>query len=485
MNTLAVDAGTTAVKAAVVDEAGKVCRVSRVMVDRGPDPGIDPEHFWNAVARAIAEARGPSTPIDAVTVTGQGDGLWALADDGTPAGNALEWNSTLAGEIIAEWERNGTIAAHYARSGTVLWSGTTAALWLWAKENHPQIAADTRHVFYAKDWINYRLCGAVATDITDATIPFLDVFGGQYDPEGFSFLGCHDLSDAMAPIAPSGTEIGAVTAEAAAITGLPSGTPVLMGSIDVLSMTQGVGVSAPGQAVAVLGTTAAAMAINDDLDTSGEPVGATLRIHGTEQRFLRVMGASSGTSTLDWFLAEFYESAASAHGSFWADVQASAHGSFWADVRASAHGVVMLPYLAGERAPFLAPQATGAFLGITGRTSRADMAGSVALGITFSLRHCLEHAAGGVPDTVVLTGGGASSEAWCQIAADVLGCDVVVDDRPDVACAGVAAIATGRAIAPPPQRPTFAPRRDYSTDYREFVEVGNAIRPIWEKMSRQ
>ena len=473
MNVLAVDAGTTAVKAALTNDAGEVCQVSRVIVDRGPGPGIDPESYWEAVARAIAEASDSSTPIDAVTVTGQGDGLWTLSEEGAPAGNAFEWNSTLAGEIVGEWERDGTIAAHYARSGTVLWPGTTAALWRWARDHQPRLVAATSSVFYAKDWINYRLCGAIATDITDATIPFLDIVSGQYDTEAFSLLGCDDLLGTMAPIAPSGAEIGAVTANAAAITGLLSGTPVLMGSIDVVSMTRGVGVSTPGQAVAVLGTTAAAMAINDHLDTSGEEVGATLRIHHSEQQFLRVIGASSGTSTLDWFLAEFYESTD------------SAHESFWADVKASAPGVVMLPYLAGERAPFLAPQATGAFIGITNRTNRADIAGSVARGITFSLRHCLEHAAGGVPDTVVLTGGGTSSAAWCQLTADVLGCAVIVDDRPHVACGGAAAIATGRAPASPRERPMFEPRRDYSGDYREFVEIGKAVMPIWEAMSRQ
>ena len=473
MNVLAVDAGTTAIKAAVIDEHGHVGRLGRLAVERDSGLGIDPEHYWHTVARAIAEAAHSSAPVDAVSVTGQGDGLWTLDHNGAPAGDALEWNSTVASEILAQWEQDGTIAAHYARSATVLWPGTTAALWRWARHHKPQLAADTRTVFYAKDWINYRLCGTIATDITDATIPFLDVFGGHYDTHAFSLLGCEDLATAMAPIVPAGTEIGAITDHAAAATGLAQGTPVLMGTIDVVAMTRGVGVSAPGQAVAVLGTTAAGMAVTDSLDTSGEPVGAALRIDPADQRFLRVMGASSGTSTLDWFLAQFYSSAASAHESFWADVQAAEAG------------VVMLPYLAGERAPFLAPQATGTFIGITSRTNRADLARSVALGITFSLRHCLVHAAGAVPDMVVLTGGGATSAIWCQLFADVMGTTVVVDDRPHVACGGAAAIAAGESPAAPAERPCFEPRRDYNADFREFVDVTNALRPIWKELNRQ
>lgn len=473
MNVLAVDAGTTAVKAAVVDDGGEVSQVSRVAVDRGPGPGIDPEYYWKTVAQAIAEAADNPASIDAVTVTGQGDGLWALGHDGAPAGAALEWNSTVAAGVVAQWEADGTIAAHYSRTATVLWPGTTAALWCWAQQHQPQLAANARRVLYAKDWINYRLCGAIATDITDATIPFLDVFAGRYDSGAFTSLGCDDLSTAMAPIVPAGTEIGTVTAEAASATGLAAGTPVLMGAIDVVSMTRGVGVSAPGRAVAVLGTTAAGMAIVDRLDTEGEPVGAALRIHHDDQRFLRVMGASSGTSTLDWFLAELYPSVA------------SPHEAFWADVAAGEPGVVMLPYLAGERAPFLAPQATGAFIGVTSRTSRADLARAVALGITFSLRHCVEHAAATTPDTVVLTGGGTTSTTWCQLVADVMGCAVTVDDRPHVACGGAAAIALGRTPAAPPDRPAFEPRNDHSADFREFAAITRAMRPIWEEMNRQ
>lgn len=473
MIVLAVDAGTTAVKAAVVNEGGHVGQVSRQMVERGSGPGIDPEYYWHTVARAIAEAADSSAPVDAVTVTGQGDGLWTLGRNGTPAGDALEWNSTVASKIVDQWEEDGTIAAHFARSGTVLWPGTTAALWHWAQRHQPELAADTRTVFYAKDWINYRLCGAVATDITDATIPFLDILGGHYDAAVFSSLGCDDLAGAMAPIVPAGTEIGAITDAAAATTGLAPGIPVLMGSIDVVSMIKGVGVSAPGQAVAVLGTTAAGMAITDRVDTSGEPVGAALRIDPANQQFLRVMGASSGTSSLDWFLSQFYPSTA------------SAHESFWADFEVAETEVVMLPYLAGERAPFLAPQATGAFIGITDRTGRADLARSVALGITFSLRHCVEHAAGGLPDTVVLAGGGAASSDWCQLFADVMGTKVIVDDRPHVACSGAAAIAARQSPTTPSEPPSFEPRRGFDDDFKEFVEITHAVRPIWKEMNRQ
>ncbi len=473
MNVLAVDAGTTAVKCAVVDEAGVVHKTARIAFDRGSGTGTNPEHYWHTVARSIAIVTDTKMAVDAVTVTGQGDGLWTLGDNGESAGDALEWNSTLAAEIVEQWEQDGAVAAHYARSATVLWPGTTAALWLWARKHNPQLVAATRTVFYAKDWINYCLCGEVATDITDATIPFLDIIGGYYDAHAFSLLGCEELASLMAPIVAAGTQIGTITKQAATATGLSQGTPVLMGSIDVVAMAQGVGVTCPGQAVAVLGTTAAAMAVTDSIDASGEPVGATLRIHHSEQRFLRVMGTSSGTSTLDWFLTQFYPSAC------------DAHELFWADVHAAEPGVVMLPYLAGERAPFLAPQATGGFIGITSATKRADLASSVANAIAFSLRNCIEHATGAAPAEVILTGGGAASAIWCQLFADILGTMVTVDDRPHVACSGVAAIATGAGLVVPVDRGCYEPRSDLSADFREFVEISHALEPIWKEMNRQ
>ncbi len=467
MSILAVDTGTSEVKAALVSTDGAIIASVSIPVPlQDPDSErVDPERYWGAVAEAMrAVADGAVTP-DAIAVTGQGDGFWSLDSAGEPCG-AYQWNSTRAGEIVLDWEAEDTIAEHYRLSTTVLWPGTSAAIWRWLSTEKPEQAQRTASVFCAKDWINYRLCGVIATDVTDATIPFLDLDSGDYNDEAFVRLGCEDLRDKVAAIHPVGEQIGVLSHEAALAVGVAQGTPILMGCIDVAAMVHGAGLEKPGEALLALGTTAAALVIVNTTDSSGQMAGATLKLPGAD-RFLRVLGNSSGTSTLDWALkALSYEGE-------------DRFDRFWADVAAGTPGPYLLPYLAGERAPFLAPEATGAFLGLTQSTQRADLARAAALGVTFSLRHCLDSARRRQRGSTVLAGGGAIEPAWCQLVADVTGDAVTVDLYGIGACEGVARLVSGSPAPTTDRFVIYEPRHSHYTEYQNFVELGRLMRPVW------
>ena len=469
MNLLAVDAGTSAVKAAVMDGDGTVLAQARTAVPPRTGAGIDPDSYWAVVAETISSVT-DRCRVDAVAVTGQGDGLWGLDEAGEASGPAYEWNTTVAASVVRDWEADGTIDAHYRSSATVLWSGASAAVWRWLAQHRPDQARRTAVVFCAKDWINNRLCGVVATDITDATIPFLDLETGEYSPAAFDRLGCEDLVRRVPPIRRAGAEIGTVARRAALSTGLQEGTPVLMGCIDVAALVYGAGLAEPGQALLVLGTTAAAIAVVGEVNRSEEPVGATLRLP-EGKRYLRVLGTSSGTSTLDWCLDTLGYAGESRLEHFWADVSSGRPGAY------------MMPYLAGERAPFLAPDATGALVGLTPTTGRGDVARSIVMGITFSLRHCLEEALPDGVDSVVLSGGGAASNAWRQIVADVMGITVSTAPGDASSCEGVFRLVTGRTGALPERSEVCEPAADHDSEYREFVELGRRLRPIWSEMA--
>ena len=470
MSILAVDAGTSAVKAGVIGRDGTMLAEASAPVPRRTGAGIDPDAYWAAVAEVMGTVADRHRDVDAVAVTGQGDGLWGVDASGGAPGPAYEWNTTLAASVVRDWERDGTIEAHYRASGTVLWPGSSAALWRWLAASRAEQARRTSAVFCAKDWINNRLCGAVATDVTDASIPFLDLDTGDYSPDAFVRLGCEDLRDRVAPIRCAGTEIGVVSNEAARRTGLLGGTPVLMGCIDVVAMVQGAGLAAPGQALLVLGTTAAALVLVESVGSAGEKAGATLKLPGRD-RYLRVLGTNSGTSTLDWYLDAFCYSGE------------DRFEQFWADVRAGEPGACLMPYLAGERAPFLAPDATGALMGLTPRTQRRDLARSVAMGITFSLRHCLDEALPDGVDSVVLAGGGSGSAGWCQTVADVTGVTVTAAPSTDDSCEGLARLVTGRSGPPSARVQVYEPEQSHESEYRLFVELGRRLRPIWTDMA--
>ena len=161
-----------------------------------------------------------------------------------------------------------------------------------------------------------------------------------------------------------------------------------------------------------------------------------------------------------------------------------------------ANGVIFLPYLTGERAPFVAPEATGAFLGLRATTTTADLARAVLEGVAFSLRHCLDETGIGSKTGFVATGGGARSALWRQILADALGAPVRAAGDDDFGLWGAALLGAGAAgqcdpyAAPVRGDAVTAHEPDsgnvgiHDAAYREFRRAIDSVRPTWRKDAR-
>ena len=475
---LALDVGTSVVKAVLLDRDGVVHGRAATAAPEDTVPGTDPQALWQVVEQVLGQLVAASTrPVAAVVISGQGDGLWSIDRDGAPQ-RAYAWNTVDAAEVVQRWERDGTIEAHFRRSGTVLWPGTDAAVWRWLEAQDPDRIARTGTVFCAKDWIGYRLTGVAATDVTDASIAFLDLASRSYDPRALEGLGCQSIAERLPPALVPGEVLGGVTAAAAVTTGLAEGTPVHVGCLDLIAMIRAAGLRDPGDALAVLGTTAVAVSVLDDLPVEAEPSGATVAMP-EPGRYLRVLGANSGTTTLEWFLRTHGYTGDDRHDRFWDDVNA-----------AGDQGALLLPFLAGERAPFLAPEATGAFLGLTAATTLGGMGHGVVTGITHALKHCLD-AAGAGEDDLVLTGGGATRPEWCQLVADVLDRPVLVEARADLGALGAASLVpgfeqlAGADDTQPRARVTPAAGRDRAAErHTAYLDVVEALRPLFKELPR-
>lgn len=472
MEVIALDVGTSVIKAHRLDANGKTLASAALPSPAETEAGVDPEDVWQVVATVLTQVSAGADELAGVIVTGQGDGLWRVDAAGRGL-RSYQWNSTRATEVVRRWDHQGVIEEHFRASATVLWPGTAAALWVWLSETDPAEAARTAAFFTVKDWVGYRLSGRIATDVTDATIPFLDPATGEYSPAAFGRLGC----EALAPLAPEvlqpGDLLGAVTPDASQTCGLPVGLPVHVGCLDGAAMLFGLGLNQPGQAMAILGTTVAAVAISDQLPVSQEPSGAVLRLG--EGRYYRIMAANSGTTTLEWFLNSHGYSGAERYERFWSDFSAAKDCQ-----------LVMLPYLAGERAPFLEPAATGAYVGVTPATTMADFARATVEGISFGLRLGLEAVGGQGP--ILLTGGGAKRPEWRQLVADITGREVVVDPGRESSLLGVASLVPGFSGLATSEHPSEiyrpgaeAPR--LQAGYRRFTQTLLAFRGLWKQLS--
>jgi len=486
---LGVDVGTTAIKVAAYTAAGVQRAAARETVTLlRPQAGfceLPMELLWQAVRRAmtrVLDEVGPGA-VRSVGVCGQGDGLWMLDCDMQPVRNAILWNDARASDFVLAWGENGVSDAVSRHSRTAIWPGTAGAILRWIARHEPDSLAACAHILFAKDWIVWKLTGDLGTDFSDATIPFLDLETRRYAPEVFAALGLPDLTGKL-------PQPGRATAQAGfagADVGL-DGVPVARGALDLAAMMTGLGRRQTGDMCLILGTTAVVSYFMAPQPFDRPPLAATVH-HPFDDLWIRVLAPQSGASAFDWFAALHPIS----FGGLDAGEIAARINELARAVPPGANGVMFLPFLTGERAPFVAPEASASFIGMRAHTTKADMARAVMEGAAYSLRHCLHAEGAPTPDRVMLTGGGARNGLWCQIVADVLGTTILANTAEDHGLWGAALIggvAAGQLRLEDARREedlcVFPADPEASAVYAErfeiYVQAVEASRAIWAAM---
>ncbi|MEM8537625.1 MAG: FGGY family carbohydrate kinase [Pseudomonadota bacterium] len=449
---LGLDVGTTSIKAAAYTPDGQQVAFADAASEVTQRADGSSEQDMKEVATTVCAvlrsvaAQCAAHELVALGVAAQGDGIWCIAPDGSPAGPAMLWNDTRTAADLATLD-DAALNTIDRGCHTALWSGTSGMLWRWIRGNRPDIAQRTAHAVTCADWIAFQLTGQIATDRSDASIPFLDFATVTYSDAQLAALDCADLASTLQAPRRADTQLGAITPDAADRTGLPQGLPVSVGTLDLGAMLVGMGMDTPGQTMMILGTTAVVNILTDRVVPRDAPLAASI-LHPTADVVVRVLAPTTGAAAFDWFAGLHPQSLG---GPTAGDV-AERMNAMVRDVPPGANGVTFLPYLNGERAPFVAPDIRGAFHGLSAHSTTGDMGRAVMEGAALSLRHCFE-AEGGLPDAPVqLTGGGAKNPVWCQIIADVVGQPVLVSSAADhglwgAAALGAAATGLGGAVA--------------------------------------
>lgn len=486
---IGVDVGTTAVKAAAYTEQGVQVSLSRraVNVKREADgySELSMDEIWEAARDCIMEVAASidAKSVQSIGVCGQGDGLWMLDGDMNPVRNAILWNDARASTYVQQWADDGTSdeVSKYCR--TAIWPGAAGPALKWVYDNEPEILERVAHILFAKDWINWKLTGTIGTDFSDATIPFLDLETKRYAPEVFTALGLPDLSDKLPVPERATTLAGPLTQDL----GLPP-VPVARGSLDVAAMMTGLGIAAPGDMCLILGTTAVLTYVMKPEPFTKPPLAATLHNPFTDD-WIRGLAPQSGASAFDWFAALHPNSFGGEDaGEIVRKINAAAQ-----HVPPGANGVLFLPFLTGERAPFVAPDAAASFHGMRANTTKADLARAVMEGTALSLRHCLHATTETAPERVVLTGGGARNALWCQIVADVMGVTILANASEDHGLWGAAQIGGAAAGLIEPLsvdrdedfdvfEPDARAHKAYDELFETYLTAIEASRAIWAAM---
>ena len=426
---IGIDLGTSMVKAALFDRSGDIVAVaSRRSSPRAYGNGRieqDFEEIVSAVSEVVREVcAGRSTPPDAIGITGQSDGLWLLDAQGRGVGRAVSWLDDRGNPYLQNWIDSGVFEAVFRRNGNAIFPGSHAPLMAAMLATEPEKLAAAHTASYLKDGILQRLTGARVTDASDASLPFLDTATREYDPEILRLLGLENLRHLLAPVMPAPGKAFALNAAGAALTGLTAGIPVHAGPFDLVACPMGAGVTEVGDGLVIIGTTLACEVITDKIDRTQDPVGMTLCMP-QGGRWVRSMPATVGTATLDWVL----------------DLIGATHDQvdgLLAQSRPGANGVTALPYFSatGERAPFVDVSARGQLSGLSTGTTKADLVMAVCESVAYATRHCCQ--AAGLTGAVSVCGGGANSQVWSQMVADVLQRPLKIARKPEVGARGAA-----------------------------------------------
>lgn len=417
MSILAIDAGTTIIKAVLFSDSGSELRTvtERTQV-------ASPNRAWSEqdmiqVMRSVETAcqeviKGHESEVTAISITAQGDGAWIIDPDGNPVRPAILWNDGRSSNQVQDLLEKTESNQLWELNGSAISLGLPNSIMMWLAENEPEVLDRAASVLSCGSWIFFNLTGIIGQDVSDASAPWLDIKKGTISQELIELYGLGDYSHLVPPVLDEKPQV--MKPDVATSWGLPTNTPVILAPYDVVSTATGSGCLDEGEGFAILGTTICPGIVANQPNLSGTQTGLNLLGAGSNgQNFLRAFPTVTGVNTLDWLAKMVGLEGASSVSELAAESTVGAKGAIW------------LPYLSesGERAPFFNPDASGVLFGVTQRHNKEDIARALLESLAYVIRESLDET-GVSLRTLSLSGGAARNDLWCQIIADVTGLQV-------------------------------------------------------------
>lgn len=448
---IGVDAGTSVIKAVAFDLQGRQIAMTsrRNSYNTLPNGGVeqDMRRTWKDAAAALLElgekVEGLSDRVLALAVTGQGDGCWLIDRAGEPVHDGWLWLDARAAEEAREIEASDGIDTIYQTTGSGVSVCQMRTHLTWMKRHATELLDRAATAFHCKDWLYFRLTGIRATDPTEGIFTFGDFRTRDYSEDVIAALDLTDLRHLMPPIIDGSVHADGLSAEAAEATGLPEGLPVCLGFIDIMCTAMGAGLHDPAikPGMTVLGSTGIHMRFVPDaeaVELNPDRTGYTIAFPG--RAYAQMQTNMAATLNIDWMLDLALEVLSSAGVTRQrSDLLAEMNGR----VMAARPGAALYhPFIsnAGERGPFVEPDARASFTGLDQTTGWFDMVRSVYDGLAMASRDCYE-AMGPLPGEIRLSGGAARSSALRKILSAALNRPIRTVGQEEAGAAGAAMMA--------------------------------------------
>lgn len=450
---LAHDLGTSGNKATLFNTEGKLVRSVTVSYEHGTRyyngswAEQIPADWWDAVcnsSRILLEGTDPAR-IGVVSLSGQMMGSTPLDESGHVLFPSMIYCDQRGEKQTKALAKKFDPTRFYKITGHRLSPVYALSKVLWLRSEHPEIFRQMRHTCAAKDYINFRLTGRLATDPSDASgMNAYDLVEGNWSEP---ILEAAELPVKMFPaILPSSSILGEVTSQAARETGLAAGTPVAVGGGDGSCAGVGVGSVTPGHAYNYLGSSSW-IGLTTERPLIDPQQRTMTWAHCVPGLFHPTGSVQTAGSCYAWLRDTFCDQEREEAARTGADVYELINERIAAAPIGSGN-VLFLPYMLGERSPRWNPKARGAFVGMNLATSRDMMLRAVLEGITMNLglivRILRDHVS---LDEMRVIGGGAKGAIWRQIMADVYDCPIhklnVLEEATSMGAAVIGGVAAG------------------------------------------
>lgn len=487
---IGIDLGTSAVKLLLMNEAGQILNVvSRTYPLEFPRPGWsqqNPEDWRKAVWEGIpALLEGfDRAQVAGIGAGGQMHGLVVLDEADRVIRPAILWNDGRTAQQVAYLNETVGKDRLSAWTANIAFAGFTAPKLLWMRENEPELFAEIKKIMLPKDYINYLLTGVHSTDYSDASgTLLLDVAKRRWSEEMLELCGLR--AEQMPRLFESYETVGTLLPEAARALGLPESVRVAAGAGDNAAAAVGTGTVGEG-------------GCNLSLGTSGTIFISSDRFRVDENNALHAFAHADG----GYHLMGCMLSAASCNKWLMEDIfrteDYAAEQAAVSREKLGRNPVFFLPYLMGERSPINDTNARGMWIGMTMDTRREDLTQAVLEGVAFAIRDSLE-VAGSLGISIGksrVCGGGAKSDLWLHILANVLNVElerVASEQGPGlggamlamVACGAFASVADAcralvRVSGTVRPDPELAAR--YAARYRQFRQIYPACKDLFPRL---
>jgi xylulokinase len=379
-------------------------------------------------------------PIQALAVSCQGEAVSPVDENGAILTNAIVSFDSRTEPYVPLWEEQFGRETIFQKSGQPLASLFTALKLHWLKDNNPSAFQKTKHVLGFEDLVMYRLGMPPTTDYSLAGRTML--FDVQAEEWNRDFLAYLDLDPGVMPeLKPSGTLVGTVPDRIADEIGLPHGVQVVTGGHDQPCQTLGAGVIEPNIAAYGIGTVECIGPAFDRLLLNDVMLSNNICCyhHACPDLYIALVYNFSGGSLFRWYrdtlgVEELHRARESGR-----DV----YELLCAEASDTPTSLLVLPHFTTSGVPHFDTRSKGMIAGLTLETTKSELTRGVLEGITYEMRQCVEllKEAGGGIKTLRATGGGAKSDYWLQLKADIMGIPIAVPAVSEAGCLGCAILA--------------------------------------------